>query len=251
MLSFKSFITLSESNLSGSGKDVDYHTKKYIEPFMGSGLTDTHTLSKDHHDKESGLSLKAGEKLTIHGYEDIKGKRHAIVSPNGSDQRMKIPYTNIKKPKEEGGEKKKTYNDEHAFVKMWNYAANKGLTSSEDLHKELENAKIDPTHELHMNNTSNAGFSGGTKTKDHADSYHNELHTAATTISQLLDQNAEIRNSHANKENAEAAGSTKIKKLNNTTWQGFNYGSKKTKPDTTSKTDIKIGNNIRISYKKG
>lgn len=251
MLTFKSFLILIEANLSASGKDVEYHTQKYIAPFIGSGQSDTHTLSKDHHDKESGVSLKAGDKLTIHGYEDIKGKRHAIVSPSGSSEKVKIPYTSIAKPKDEEGEKKKSYNDEHAFVKMWNFATNKGITSHEDLHKELEKARIDPTHELHMTNASNEGFSGGRKTDDHADSYHNELHTAATTISQLLDQNAEFRKAHANKDVAVAAGAKKIKGLSNVRWTGFNYGSKKAKPDTTSKTDIKIGNNIRISYKKG
>lgn len=87
---FKSFLDyIEEKTLSASGRDTEYHTNRYIAPYIGK--KNTHTLSG----QIDGLS--SDSPVTVHGYEDIKGKRHAIVSQNDGE-RKKIIFSKLNKP---------------------------------------------------------------------------------------------------------------------------------------------------------
>jgi hypothetical protein len=79
---------LAETTLSG-GADAKRHAEKYITPYVGQ--KDTHTLKQDHGD------IKAGEKVTVHGYHNESGKYHAVVS-KGSSQKHDVPFSKINKP---------------------------------------------------------------------------------------------------------------------------------------------------------
>lgn len=88
MLSFKQFI--SEVNLSG-GKNAEYHIQKYIEPYIGK--QGTHALSSDVG------NIKANSPITIHSHHvDEKGRRVALVSGMGSDDKVAVQFSKIKKP---------------------------------------------------------------------------------------------------------------------------------------------------------
>lgn len=88
MLSFKQFII--EANLSG-GKNAEYHVQKYIEPYIGK--KGTHSLSSDIG------GIKANSPVTIHSHHvDSKGKRFALVSGMGSEDKVAVPFSKIKKP---------------------------------------------------------------------------------------------------------------------------------------------------------
>lgn len=86
MLSFKKY--MSEATLRASGARVQYETDKYVKPYIGK--KDTHKLAGP----VQGLDHK--KPVTIHGYEEINGKHHAIASQDGS--KIKVPYSKLKKP---------------------------------------------------------------------------------------------------------------------------------------------------------
>jgi hypothetical protein len=88
MKRFKSFI-LDEATLSAAGIEVDRHTKKYITPYIGK--KDTHTIKGSHE------GIDSSRPITIHGHEEINGKRHAIVSQGGG-RSIKVPFSKINKP---------------------------------------------------------------------------------------------------------------------------------------------------------
>jgi hypothetical protein len=88
--SFKSFAdVLTETKLSASGSNAEYHVGKYIKPYIGK--KDTHTLASPI----EGLSTK--QPVTIHGHEVINGKYHAIVNQNGG-RKKKVLFSKLKKP---------------------------------------------------------------------------------------------------------------------------------------------------------
>ena len=88
MKRFKLFV-LDEATLTASGAKAEYHTNKYIKPFIGQ--KDTHTLKTEHE------GLDKNKPITIHGHEEINGKHHAIVSQGGG-RSIKVPYSKINKP---------------------------------------------------------------------------------------------------------------------------------------------------------
>lgn len=88
MLRFKAFIT--EATLTASGDVANYHTGKYIKPYVGS--ENTHTV------KGEVEGIDNSKPVTVHGNEIIGGKHHAIISQGGGPKKSVI-YTKINKPK--------------------------------------------------------------------------------------------------------------------------------------------------------
>lgn len=92
MLSFLTFI--SEAKLSSSGKRAQYHTDKYIKPFLEGQPNHqpySHTI-----DSDVG-PLKAGDKVTMHSHHIEDGVHHVVVSKEGSSKKIAIPTNKIKK----------------------------------------------------------------------------------------------------------------------------------------------------------
>jgi hypothetical protein len=234
MLRFKQFI--SEANLSGGAK-AESHAKKYIEPFIGQ--ENTHELDKPFQ------NISAGSRLTVHGHHYIDGKPHAKVSSEGSKDIFSIPFSKIKKPKI-----KAKYNDEHAFKHIWNHGIKSGNFDINHLRDEVEKAKTDTTHPLHIGNIDEKGFSGGKRTDAHTNSYYDELHHAANTVSEVA-KHPHFQDEIKKGTTAEIGGAAKLKRTKEglrSWWEKHwgRYGGK----DTTSKSDVVIGNK-KVSYKKG
>lgn len=92
MLSFSTFI--SEAKLSSSGKRAQYHTDKYITPFL-EGKPGHKPYS---HEIDSDVGpFKAGDKVTMHSHRMIGDVHHVVVSKKGSTKKIAIPTNKIKK----------------------------------------------------------------------------------------------------------------------------------------------------------
>lgn len=124
MISFKTYI--SEATLSASGLNADYHTDKYIKPYVGQ--KDTHKIKGEY----SGVD--SSKPVSIHGYEVINGKYHAKVSQGGGKQ-VSIPYSKLHKPTVQN---------------------NKGFSFESSFSEHLKK------HNLMPKDASTAGASGGT-----------------------------------------------------------------------------------------
>jgi hypothetical protein len=97
-----------------------------------------------------------------------------------------------------GGKPK--YSDEHANINFYNHLVSfpevRELIRNKDYEainqivaQELEAAKSDENHPLHFNNASDEGFSGKSKTPEHADSYYSELTRALPGFVSLIQSN--------------------------------------------------------------
>lgn len=193
MLRFKQFV-LTEAPIDNSkydlektivGKDGKHagHYAKYVEPHMGKSF--------DHPD-DGGTPLELNKDVKIKNEDGTttihpKGTR---VSP--SDQHIKkgtmhhievetehghvthVPVNAIKKPSTKNG----VYNDEHAVATMWNYSVDhpKHGAHVARLHKEIDRAKDDPSHPLHISHAPSSSFTGGEKDSDAAkQTYYDRL----------------------------------------------------------------------------
>lgn len=237
MLSFKQYVL--EATLQG-GKRTEYDTEKYITPYIGQ--RDTHTLHAAHED------IPAGASVSVHGHHlgHNSGTPHAIVSYQG--KRYHVPYRKINKPAT-GRSGKKTYNDEHAHVRVWNHMVHKGIAhDAEAMHKELAVAKTDTSHPLHFDNAGNAGFSGGKRTEAHKESYHKELETAVHSVHAMA-QHKDFHKAVKDRWHASVSGAGRG--TVSSTWQ--KHGAK----EGTSKADVVITNpkkkteRLTLSMKKG
>lgn len=148
--------------------------------------------------------------------------------------------------------RKSSFNDEHAFTKVWNHSVSAGKPDAKSLSSEVTKAQSNPKHPLsfesHVAKHGAAGFKGGTdlshpETKEH---YYGELHKAAKTVGGLT-QHADFAKAHAAGHTARVVGDTKSGTLSDR-WKS--HGA----TDTTSKSDVHIGSEkkphaIRMSYK--
>ena len=221
MLTFKQYLMefyLNEAILNAkySSKDGQRHIEKYIKPYLPGGDlhgSDTHTLEKDHGD------LKKGTKLTLTGfYHDEKtGKTHVTARHAGSKKSVSIPMSSIRKPSQKDGK----HNEEHAVKHMWNHFSSKGedVPSVEDMHAEIEKAKTDRNHPLHIRHREDHEFSGkisgnnarvGTKEsrQQAKQTYYQNLRDAAYTVHALANHK-DFRSHWKNKDKIEHAGKAK------------------------------------------
>lgn len=137
------------------------------------------------------------------------------------------------------------YDDEHAFVNVWNHSVHnpKLLKSKASLHADIDSAKTDKKHPLHFDNQTN-GFTGGKK-QEHRDAYYSELHHAADSVHDIANHPA-FADSVKNKHEASVAGASRGSLSK--TW--VQHGAK----NTTSKADVTIGSGKHLktlSLKKG
>ena len=134
------------------------------------------------------------------------------------------------------------YDDEHAFVNVWNHAVHnpQHLASPSHLKREIDAAKNDPKHPLNFANQIN-GFTGGKKQPEHESAYYAELHHAAKAVHDIA-KHPLFKDAVANKHHADVAGDKRgtVSDL----WKSHGAGN------ATSKADITIGGNT-VSLKKG
>lgn len=229
---FKTFMNLFETTMTNKGVDAERHTQKYVTPFIGQ--ENTHVLSKPHED------LEAGKRLTVHGYKIIDGKYHAVVSPEKSNKRFEVPYSKIEKP-----HSSPTYNDEHAFVHLWNHSVNHNIASDKQkMLDHIKNAEKDPNHPLSFENAPSGGFKGKKKTDAAKTAYFTELKRAVHTVHGFA-THPDFKNHVKNKDRAHVMGAS-AGKLSDV-WTRNKAGN------PTSKSDIKIGDTgaKTVSLKKG
>jgi len=88
---FRSYLYEARGLLKGSGKEAEYHKKKYLDPFVGSEEP-THEIATAHQ------GLTAGSKVRIHSvYKGNDDKNYAVVS--GEDKKeVNIPVSKLHKP---------------------------------------------------------------------------------------------------------------------------------------------------------
>lgn len=134
------------------------------------------------------------------------------------------------------------YSDEHAFVHTWNHMVKKGIAhDKEAMHKEIDDAQKDENHPLNHQNISSEGFKGGDKKNSSKESYTKEMHHAADTIHTVA-THPDFKGAVENKHEATVAGASHGKVSDS--WGS--HGAK----NATSKADIKIGTEHKLSYKK-
>jgi hypothetical protein len=221
MLTFKQYLMeffLNEAVLNAkySSKDGQRHIEKYIKPYLPKGdlhAPDTHTLEKAHGD------LPKGTKLTLTGFhvDEKTGKTHVTARHSGSKKEVSIPASSIRKPSQKDGR----HNEEHAVMHVWNHFSSKGgeHPSVEDMHAEIEKAKTDRNHPLHIRHRADHEFSGkisgnnkrvGTKEsrKQAKQTYYQNLRDAAHTVHALANHR-DFRSHWKNKDKIEHAGKAK------------------------------------------
>ena len=129
-------------------------------------------------------------------------------------------------------------------MSVWNHAINHpslvNHPNAEKLHDEIDKAKNDTSHPLHISNQNGKGFVGR-NSDGREDSYYEELHHAANAVHSMANHPT-LRDSFNNKEKASVEGASRGKLSD--TWK--KSGAK----NATSKADIKIGTH-GISLKKG
>lgn len=129
MLSFTIYTEfLAEAKMKSKGEEAKRHAKNYVEPYIGQ--KETHTLSSNHEE------LKAGSKLTLHGFKVVNGVHYAVATVKGSTKKHEIPFTKIEKPVKA---KNKGFDFETGVVKKLNThglmtGSGAGFTGGNDFH---------------------------------------------------------------------------------------------------------------------
>lgn len=163
MLSFIQFLQfLNEATMNARASSYvgQRHVRNYITPYLPGGSShgeDTHILEKDHE------GIPKGTKLTLKRVGVENDQTHVFAKPSGSKKEIKIPISKIRKPP---SSRQGKHNEEHAVKHLWNhFSSRKGardgkVPSVEDMHKEIEKAKNDKTHPLHIRNREDSEFTG-------------------------------------------------------------------------------------------
>lgn len=128
-------------------------------------------------------------------------------------------------------EVKNRYSDEHAHIKMWNFACLKDAFDEHSLNLQIILAKHDPHHALSFQNAEKAGFSRRRKTTLHEGSYYEELERAAKSVEEIA-KHPDFQTAVSEKFEAVMMG-TKRGELSEA-WK--EHGE----PRAVSKTDIRI-----------
>lgn len=91
MLSFSDFsVFLTEAKMKNKGEEAKRHAQNYVTPYVGQ--KETHTLGANHE------GVKAGAKLTLHGFKVVDGVHYAVATVKGSSKKHEIPFSKIEKP---------------------------------------------------------------------------------------------------------------------------------------------------------
>lgn len=197
MLRFRDFIT--EATLNNA--TADHHITKYVDPHAHSKDSPL-VLSKEHDGHEKGSQIIPHSS----GHEDrlVRGRmvRHIKATING--QETHVPISSIVKPSTSSGK----YNDEQAVATLWNHSSgDKKKSHVRNLHREIEKAKTDSTHPLHIDNQPAEHFEGRNKTSDVAKkTYYGRLHAAAHLVHKLT-RHKDFSDDHKSGHTMEVQGS--------------------------------------------
>jgi hypothetical protein len=222
------YILAEAKKLKGSGKDAERHFAKYISPIAvaatGGKPTEASSnlsLSKDIRDHKGKTVAQKGSKLvpiknTTRQIEGILHSDFHIIHPDNSTTKITIPHTNVSVESEKSGK----HVDEHAVIRTWNHFSdhyNGEQPTVEEMHSEIDRAKSDPSHPLHISNIPKKEFThgingygdGGSEEvrKRAENTYYNNMKNAAHTIHAMA-KHKDFKSHWQNKDILEGAGRT-------------------------------------------
>jgi len=223
------YILLEAKRISGKGKDAERHFAKYILPIAipekRSNPNETSSnlsLAKDTRDPKGGsvLATKGTKLVPIQRTtRQIEGVHHSdfhAVHPDGTTTKITLPHTSVSVESEKTGK----HNDEHAVIRTWNhfsghYAGKK--PNVEEMHGEIERAKKDTSHSLHISNIPKHEFTHGINgygdngsedvRKRSENTYYTNMKNAAHTIHAMVNHK-DFASHWKNKDILESAGRT-------------------------------------------
>lgn len=233
ILSFKNFLNLCEAKrLESGGKKGTEHKERYFT--SGSYVGEDESL-KNLKQKESRFELHApvgeipaGSKLhPIEGSTRREGKKwksdfHVIDKETGKTTILKgLNHRQVGVQSEKSGK----HSDEAAVVSMWNNMSTHALAKSgtrvptvKEMHDEIEKAKNDEDHPLHISKANKSEFVHGLngigdnatkETRERAEkSYYQNLKDAAHTISRLA-EHEDFKQHWVNRDIFESSGRIK------------------------------------------
>ena len=220
---------LSEAKrLKASGPNAKRLSDKYVDPLLvpakgGKPAEASSNLSlyRDIRDHKGKTIAQSGSKLVPikNTTRQIEGKLHSdfhVVHPDRSTNKVTIPHTNVSVESEKSGK----HVDEHAVIRTWNHFSehyNGGKASVEEMHDEIDRAKSDPSHPLHISNVSKREFTHGVNgygdggsedvRKRAENTYYTNMKNAAHTI-HVMTKHKDFKSHWKNKDILEGAGRT-------------------------------------------
>jgi hypothetical protein len=223
MLRFSQFL-INEAYLSNYGDSAEAHASKHITPYIGSA--------------EPTHSTKEGQRVFVHGHEQINGIYHAKVSTSKKGKKTLVPFSQIIKPKT-------GYSDEHAIVNLWNHSIPTKIHGSvEQMHSEIAKAEKDASHPLSFENAAREGFLSKDKTATGArEAYYSQLKNAAHTVHSIA-QHPDVQQSIKTGDYTAQRTGAQRGILSSLYSQS---GVREKSPGATSKTDITIGTQTPLS----
>lgn len=211
--------------LKGSGKHAERHTSKYIAPIAISNKSSPNEVSSNlslikamRNEKGKTIAQPGSKLVPIKGTtREIDGKYHSdfhVVHKDGSSSKLTLPHTSVNVESDKSGR----HVDEHAVIRAWNHFSEHfdgKKPSLEEMHSEIENARRDPSHPLHIKNVPKSEFIHGINGHDDAGSeevrkraentYYNNMRNASHTISALANH-PDFKSHWKNKDVFEGAG---------------------------------------------
>lgn len=248
------------------GEDAKRHTEQYVKPnavdasdtsglhlrFLGKSKLSLPSEMKD----DSGKTIPKGSKLVpIKGSHrvDSEGVHHSsfhVLHPNGRtvSRISKLPHHKVAVENNKSGK----HNDEHAVMKVWNHFSSNahkgpdvsdvdGLAHIRHMHNEIEKARFDKDHPLHISKTKKSEFVHGLNghndgaseetTKRAEDTYYNNLKKAAYTINKMANHK-DFKHHWKNKDILTGSGRTRPELSDNYKNEGVRGAG------ATSKSDV-------------
>lgn len=223
-------ILLEYKKIKGTGEKAQRHTDTFITPnaVAASAKPDAKAKSPLRLGKATtdtkGKPVPSGARLfPIKGTHrvDPDGQHvshfHA-VHDDGSVSRVEVKHAHIQTETEKTGK----HSDEHGVIKTWNHfskhSKDGNVPSVEDMHSEIEKAKKDPKHPLHISHAKKSEFTHGVNGIDDGatdavkkraeDSYYKNLKDAAHTVHAMANHK-DFKGHWKNKDELDTAGRTR------------------------------------------
>ena len=222
-------LLLEFKQLTGTGPKGERHAEEYITPHEIAPRGDHRSsdsplslISSFKHPK-TGKPIPAGTRLVpIRGTRQtgnkgaLSSKFHA-VDENGNSTKIDVPHSRVQTETSISGK----HNDEHGVIRAWNhFSSTHGgkVPALEHMHDEIERARNDPEHPLHISKADKKEFvhgvnglgdSGSSAARERAAASHNRnLRDAAHSI-RAMASHPDFKNHWKNGDTLDTAGRTR------------------------------------------
>lgn len=142
-------------------------------------------------------------------------------------------------------------NDEHALAHLWNHGIKKyngaNHKNPDTIHKDIDKARGNPNHPLHISNFHPSGFLGG-HSHGKEGAYYKELHSSVPSYTALA-KHPKTAKAHAQGHPMEVSGSGRGELSN--LWKKHNAGNATSKADVVIRNPKNAEDHHGISMKKG